>query len=179
MEARMRTRLIGLGNPILTDDGVGIYAARAVQHILPSEAAVDVVELAVGGLTLMEAMIGFERVIVLDALWSPDGKPGQVSQFTAADLPDTMNTASAHDVDLPAALMAGRQLGAPLPPDHQIEIVAVQAQEVLTFGERPTPAVLSAIPEVVNRVLALLGYPLLTEPLVVSKAVLGGYDDIP
>lgn len=174
----MQVKVIGLGNPILTDDGVGIYAARLVQRWLPVDAAVEVVELAVGGLQLMEAMIGCERVILIDALWQPAQPPGAVLQFTAEALPDTMNSASAHDIDLAGALAAGRRMGVPLPADAAIAIVAVSAREVLTFGERPTPPVLAAIPLAAARVMALLGYPAPEVLPEADEAVPGGYDGI-
>ena len=77
----MKTLVIGLGNPILTDDGAGIYTARAVQNALPDGTDVDVIEVSVGGLTLMEAMIGYEHVILIDTLWSPSERAGDVHVF--------------------------------------------------------------------------------------------------
>lgn len=174
----MRTLVIGLGNPILGDDGVGVYAARLLKRVLPPHAAVDVLELAVGGLELMEAMIGYERVILLDALWSPNGEVGRVVEFHAGYLPDTMHSASAHDADLPTALRVGRQLGARLPADENIHIIAVKAQQVLTFSQALTPAVAEAIPKVVQRVLDLLGYVPIVDPCSLFPASVGGWDDL-
>ncbi len=153
----MKTLVIGLGNPILTDDGVGIYAARVVAQALPPNSGIDVMELAVGGLGLMEAMIGYDRVILIDSMWSPEGTPGTVVQCDAGYFPETFNTASAHDVDLTTALQVGRRLGAALPPDEQIVIIGVLAREVLTFGDTPTAPVAAAIPEAARCVLDLLG----------------------
>ena len=153
----MKTLVIGLGNPILTDDGVGIYAAREVARTLPPDSGIDVIEVSVGGIALMEAMIGYERVILIDAMWSPEDQTGQVVEFNAGDLPDTLNTASSHDADLPTALKVGRTLGAPLPIDDNIQIVAITAHEVLTFGDLPTPPVLAAVPKAADTVLAMLG----------------------
>jgi hydrogenase maturation protease len=164
----MTTLVAGLGNPILQDDGVGIYAARMVAHALPPDADIDVVELAVGGLELMEAMIGYDHVILVDAIWAPEEPVGYVFVFDAGHLPDTMNSASAHDADLPTALRVGRRLGAPLPPDGGIQIVAVSAREVLTFGEVPTPPVAAALPEVVARVLDLLDVTPVVDPGTLS-----------
>ncbi len=173
----MKTLVIGLGNPILTDDGVGIYTARMVRHFLPSDTGIDVVELAVGGLDLMEAMVGYERVILIDALWSPPDEVGKVLLFDASDLPDTLNTANVHDANLPIALRTGRRLGAVLPDLGNIKIVAVQANEVLTFGEMPTPAVAAAIPKAAAEALQLLGYAP-SEPLPPYQEIdAGGYDD--
>lgn len=150
----MKTLLIGLGNPILTDDGVGIRVVQAVQAALPAD--VDVVELSVGGLALMEAMVGYERVILVDAYWTPDGQPGQILDFDVSNLHATLNTSSAHDVNLATALRLGREMGAVLPADEHIHIIGIQAHEVLTFGETLTPAVAAAIPKVAKQILQLL-----------------------
>jgi hydrogenase maturation protease len=154
----MKTLVIGLGNPILTDDGIGIYVAREVAHKLPPDTDVEVVELATGGMALMEAMIGFERCILIDAIWRPENLTGHVLVFDAGQLPDTLNVASAHDADLPTALRLGRSLGAPLPADEAIQIVAVTAHDVLVFGESPTPLVAAALPYAAASVLKLLGH---------------------
>lgn len=150
-----KTLVIGLGNPILTDDAAGIKVARAL-HAGPLPAGVDVAELSVGGLALMEAMVGYERAVLIDAIKTRGGAPGQVYTLALDDLPGTLNTASAHDVNLATALATGRRLGAPLPEDADIHIIAIEAEDVLTFGEQCTPAVEAAIPVAARRVLALL-----------------------
>ena len=73
----IKTLIIGLGNPYLTDDGAGIYTARAVRDALPPGAGIDVEEVSVGGLTLMEMMAGCQRVVLIDALWTPAEETGQ------------------------------------------------------------------------------------------------------
>lgn len=175
----MKTLVIGLGNPILTDDGVGIYAARVLHAILPPGSDIIVEELSVGGIALMEAMVGYERVILIDSLWAPGDQTGLVLEFDAGRLPETLNTASTHDADLPTALAVGRRLGVPLPADENIHIVAVTANEVLTFGERPTPPVEAAIPHAVSKVLALLGYNMLVDiPDPCPGIEIGGTHDL-
>ena len=174
----IKSLVIGLGNPILTDDGVGIYTARVVRAVLPSTANVDITELAVGGLALMEAMIGYEQVILIDALYAmPDEQVGQVVVFDGGDLPDTLNSANTHDVNLPTALKVGERLGAKLPEIKNIQIVAIRAADVLTFGENPNPEVAAAIPLAAAYVLKMLNYPADT-PLPHYKQLNGGYDDL-
>ncbi|MCL4249858.1 MAG: hydrogenase maturation protease [Anaerolineae bacterium] len=155
----MKTLVIGLGNPILTDDGVGIYAVRALREMLPPDVPVDVVELSVGGLRLMETMVDYDRVILIDALWAPADRRGEVLVFDARDMPETLNTRSTHDADLPTALRIGRALGAHLPEDADIQIVAITAYDVLDFCEQPSPPVLEAIPLACEAVLDLLRVP--------------------
>ncbi len=150
-----KTLVIGLGNSILTDDAVGIKVARALRDDgLPD--GVDVVELSAGGLALMESMVGYARAVLIDAIKTRDGAPGQVYTLSPEDLPGTLNTASAHDTNLATALAVGRRLGAPLPADDRITIIAIEAEDVLTFSERCTPAVEAAIPVAAHLVRRLL-----------------------
>lgn len=155
----MRTLVIGLGNPILTDDGVGVLVARAVERSLPAQLArqVDVTEASVGGLRLMEMMAGYERVVLIDAVVGADAEPGAIQRWTLADLcrvAPSQHLASAHDATLPTALEAGRRLGIPLPDD--VVIYAIAAQNVLDFGDQPTRAVEAAVPQATAAVLAEL-----------------------
>jgi len=155
----MKTLVIGLGNPILTDDGVGVKVAYAVRDALASAAREDVAvtEASVGGLRLMEMMVGYERAILLDAIQTPGGRPGAISRLTLDDIASavpTQHSASAHDMNLPTALEMGRRLGLALP--DTIEILAVEAEDVVTFGETCTPAVAAAVPAVTELVLQLL-----------------------
>lgn len=159
MTGAPRTLVIGLGNPILTDDGIGVHVARAVAETLPESSGIDVIELAVGGLALMESMVGYERVILIDALYAAENETGRVRVFDAGDLASTLNTASSHDADLPTALRLGRSLGAALPEDQAIQIVGVTAHDVLTFGESPSPRVRAAAHGAAELVIDLLGVP--------------------
>lgn len=148
------TLVLGLGNPLLTDDSVGL---RVIEHLRPQVAGWPNVQLDedyCGGLRVMERMIGFDRVILVDAICT-GGRPGAVHVLTVQDIP-TRHSGSFHDADLRTALALGRQAGARLPADENIRIVAVEAAEVLTFGQQCTPAVRSGIGRAAESVLKLL-----------------------
>lgn len=151
----MRTLVLGLGNPILTDDGVGIHVANAVKSLLPDSAAVDVAEVSVGGLAVMEAMIGYDRVILIDALTYPSHDSGVMVKMKLEDLrgiSTIQHNASPHDTSLVTAIEAGKKLGYPLPED--ITIYAVKVENITDFGEQPTPSVANAIPQIAAVILA-------------------------
>ena len=151
-----QTLVIGLGNPILKDDGVGIQVAQVLRAAVPPETSVDIRELSVGGLTLMESMVGYERVIIIDALMTPDSEPGTIRRLSLDEVGHTLNTASSHDMNLPTALAVGRRMGAALPDDDAIIIIGIEAQEVLTFGESCTEPVAAVVPAVAQMVLDIL-----------------------
>jgi hydrogenase maturation protease len=145
----MRTLVLGLGNPLLGDDAVGLKVAALVRERLAGAEGVDVEEDEAGGLRLMERMTGYDRAVLVDAAVT-GGTPGEVRRLTPDDLP-TQRTASAHGIDLPRALALGRQLGYPMP--GEVRIVAIEAESVLEFRHDMTPAVAAAVGPAVAVVL--------------------------
>ena len=148
------TVVIGVGNPLVSDDGVGPRVARGVAEATAARGeAVDVRELFVGGMALMEALVGYRRAIVVDATVS--GQPaGTVRRLAPEDLPESWNSTCAHDTTLTTALALGRELRLPLP--EEIEIWGIEAADLTTFGERLTDAVERAVPVAVARIVASL-----------------------
>jgi hydrogenase maturation protease len=151
-----KTLVLGLGNPILSDDGVGIHVIPALSsRRLPP--GVVLAEASIGGLRLLEIVSGYRRVIVVDAIQVREGCPGEILLFGPQDLRTSLHSGSAHDLSFPGALNLGRELGMDIPEDGDIKVVAIQAADVQTLNERLTPAVEAAIPRAVEAVLAILG----------------------
>jgi hydrogenase maturation protease len=151
----MKILILGLGNPLVTDDSVGLRVVEQLKPLLADRSEVEVSEDYWGGLRLMERMIGFERAIVIDAIQT-GSPPGTIHHLTADGIA-TQRSASAHDVNLATALEFGRQAGAQLPENRHIQLVGIETQDILNFGESCTPAVQDAIPKAVDAVLQLLG----------------------
>ena len=157
---KMKTIVVGLGNPILTDDGVGVKVAYEVQarlgNLLPDN--LTITEASVGGLRLMELLEGYDRAIIIDAIQTKNNHPiGSIIIMNLDDLREispTQHSASAHDTSLVTALDAGQEMGMKLP--ENITIFAVEVENILEFNEQPTPAVAKAIPEVTEMVLNIL-----------------------
>ncbi|MGA2620932.1 MAG: hydrogenase maturation protease [Thermoguttaceae bacterium] len=147
----MRTLVLGLGNPLVGDDSVGLRVAAELKGRLAGRTDVDVAEDYWGGLRLMEHMVGYERVIVIDALCS-GAAPGTIRHLAVGDLP-TQRSASSHDTNLATALALGRAAGLCLPEDRNVLLVGIEAEDILTFGEVCTPAVAAAVPRAVAEVL--------------------------
>jgi hydrogenase maturation protease len=147
--------VLGLGNPILTDDGVGIYVARAVAERWQQD-GVAFAEASVGGLRLLDTLTGFRQVILIDAIQTRDGEAGDIYRLHPNDLRASLHAGCTHDLSLPGALAFGRGTGMALPDDEDIVIFAIEVEDVLTFGESCTRAVAEAIPRAVDAVLAEL-----------------------
>jgi hydrogenase maturation protease len=151
--------VIGLGNPILGDDGVGWAVAREFEERIPKAGGnIEVDYLSLGGLSLMERLVGYEKVILIDSLTTGKHPQGAVITFTLEDLVDLTSghTTAAHDTSLKTALATGRQLGASLPEDENIHLVAIESQHVYDIQEGLTPAIAASVPTAVQQVLDLL-----------------------
>jgi len=147
----MRTLILGLGNPILRDDGIGIHVARALKRLLADREDVTVAEASLGGLRLLDVLAGYDRAILVDAIKTAGGKPGTVYRLSGEQFQGCLHVSSSHDVDLGTALATGRRLGIGLP--REIRIVAIEVENVVNFGEEMTPAVAAAVPRAVQAVL--------------------------
>jgi hydrogenase maturation protease len=147
----MKILVLGLGNPLVSDDSVGLRVAEALKSLLADLPDVEVSEDYWGGLRLMERMIGFDRAIIIDAIRS-GAQPGTVHCLLPESIA-TQHSASAHDVNLPTALEFGRQAGVSLPKNEHIVLVGIEAEDILTFSEQCTPTVEAAIPRAVKTVM--------------------------
>ncbi len=157
-----KTLVVGLGNPILGDDGVGWRVAdEALRRLESLESRPDllnvVVErLSVGGLGLMECMVGYGKAIVIDAITTREGTPGDLTCFPLSVLPDHSagHTTSAHDTSLQNALKVASKMGFNVPT--RVWIVAIEARQTLDFSEQLTAPVEATVPRAADAVLELL-----------------------
>jgi hydrogenase maturation protease len=150
---QQRTVVVGLGNPLLSDDGVGVLAARLLAERLAG-APVSVAESSWGGMRFLDLLAGFERAIIIDAIQWRHGPPGTVYRLSPDEAVPTVRAVSFHDISLGTALALGSRLGIPLPAE--IVFLAVEAGDILTVSEACSPEVMAALPEVVRQVEAQL-----------------------
>jgi len=146
----MKTLVLGLGNPILSDDGVGLRIAAELKSRLSQQEA-TIMETNMAGLGLLDLLAGYDKAIIIDAIQTVDGKAGQIYRLGPEVFNTTRHAISPHDVDFATALELGNMLGLTLP--KQIVIFAIEVVDVDTFSEECTPEVRQAIPVCVEMVI--------------------------
>ena len=134
--------VLGLGNPILTDDGVGLRVAKELEGKLDEN--VTIIEASLAGLDILDLLVGYDRAIIIDSIKTTGGKAGQIYRLDLGEFEVTRHVVSAHDVNLATALELGKMLGLDLP--RKIDILAIEVAETGLFGEECTPEVAKAIP---------------------------------
>jgi hydrogenase maturation protease len=141
--------ILGVGNPILRDDRVGIEVGRRVAEALGRDEAVFE-EASAGGLALLDAVCGYERAVVIDAIQT-GAEAGTLHAYQPDDSIGSMRLASVHGVDFFTALETGRKLGMEVPRD--IRVYAIEVNDPFTFSEEMTPKVKRAVPGIVQEIL--------------------------
>ena len=150
MDGKTKTLILGLGNSLLSDDGVGLTIAAELKSRL-DQSDITVIETSVAGLSLLDLLVGYDRAIIIDAIQTLDGKPGQIYRLDPEAFDTTRRTISPHDVNFTTALEFGKKVGLSLP--QEIVIFAIEVSDVSTFSEELTPQVTQAIPTCVEIVL--------------------------
>jgi len=146
----MKTLVLGLGNPILSDDGVGIRVAQEVGKKL-NDPRITIAEASLAGISLLDLIVGYDEVVIIDAIQTGKENAGQVSCMGPEDFSCAKHLSSPHQINLVTALELGKLLNLAMP--EKITIFAVEVKDITTFSEKCTSEVERAIPAVVSKVL--------------------------
>jgi len=149
-EERMSTLVLGVGNPILTDDGIGIKIARRLKQGKPD---LEVIETSEAGIAILDliALAGCDRLIIIDSIKTEQAKLGELYRFELEDLKPAKDFPSSHGIDIATAFELGKKLGYNLP--RYISLYAVGVQDNTTFGEECTEDVVERIPFITRQII--------------------------
>jgi hydrogenase maturation protease len=126
--------VLGIGNTIMGDDGVGIYVARMVKDRVQSRADLQVRELGASGFKLVEEMLGYDEVVIVDSYAAGDNDTGQIREFGPEDFEDTLHASSPHGANFATALELYRNFQPDRIPKN-IRIFTVGICPTDSFGE--------------------------------------------
>jgi hydrogenase maturation protease len=138
----MKKVVLGIGNPIIGDDGVAFHVIEALQEN-PPPGDVTLTANDVSGLAILDLIADYDEVIIVDAIQTVNGIPGEIYRLALDDFRVTKHTISPHDVDLPTALEIGKILKINLP--SKISIIAIEIPDAYVFSTVLTDAVSAAV----------------------------------
>jgi len=138
------TVVLGLGNPLMADEGIGVYLIERLAESGEELEDVDFIDAGTGGLSVLHSMAGRRKAIFVDCAYMGD-QAGAIRRFTPEDVKSVKVLAhqSLHEADLLRIIAMARQIGqAP----EQIVIFGVQPERVEP-GLGLSPALLARIDE--------------------------------
>ena len=146
--------VLGIGNPILSDDGVGIHVARKMKEA--RLLGLEVEELAASGLELLDMVRGHDRVVIVDAIQTSGGRPGDIYELREEDFERTIHGSSPHGINVATALALGRRL-VPQEMPEEVLFFAIEAEDLVNVGEKLTPEVERAVDAAIRMIVERLG----------------------
>ena len=144
----MKTVILGLGNPILTDDAVGIKIAQKLKE---ENSKLEVIETSEAGIALLDLITGYDKLIIIDSIKNEQGKPGELYKLGLEDLKPAKDFPSSHGIGIATAFELGKGLGYKMP--KFVSIYAVEIKDNTTFGEKCTEEVEQRIPFIVKQIM--------------------------
>ncbi len=151
----MKTVILGLGNTILTDDGVGIYVVREIQKLITDhQSPITIKEASLGGFNFIDLLAGFDRAVIIDAIHTKDGVPGEFYELDPAALNPSARLSSLHQIDFATACELARNMGVAFPVEFAIFVMEVADE--FSFGEKCTPKVEAAVPKMSEAIVQIL-----------------------
>ena len=151
----MKVIVIGLGNPILTDDAVGIRISELLEKKLPDITFPEDTEIRVtqnesGGWDILDLIVGFDVLILIDALLDETLKPGEL-KWHSDKVYTSIRLSGIHNMDMFSAIEYGRSLKLKVP--GKIFVLGVGVKDVLTFSEKCSPEVEAVIEKGADQVI--------------------------
>ena len=148
----MKTLVMGVGNLLRRDDGAGVHLVDRLRTLAPQ---IDAVDAAMGGVEILEAMRGYDRVIIVDSIMT-GAEPGTIYHVNIAEGDEPPRISSSHGVDLVTTLELGRRLIPEMMPPEQV-LIGIEAEDTVNFGVSCTRRVEAAVDQVVEDIITLVG----------------------
>ena len=148
-ENRTGILILGIGNDILSDDAIGPKLVQELEKTI-NRPDITFLTASIGGLELLEIIKDYNRVIIIDAIKTKNGIPGNIYYLTPAHFKETLHISSFHDISFLIALELAEKLNIPIP--EQIDIIAIEIVEDLIFSDQFSPALAEKYPSVLQEV---------------------------
>lgn len=125
------------------DDAVGIHVVRTLRQKFPSRSDLEFKELSVGGLRLVEEMLGYKKVFIVDSTESNTSQIGQIREFSPEQFKATEQASSPHATNFATALELYKKLE-PSEVPETVKIFTIDISSEFTFREGLSPPIQEA-----------------------------------
>jgi len=155
----MKTLVLGMGNTLLCDDGIGIIIKRYLEQKLNTLSfdgvrEIDFVETSWGGFRIIDILTGYDYAVIVDSIKTANKPQGYIHHLKPNDLLPTLRLTSYHDINFATALKLAETLNAKMPSD--IDIFAVEVEDNYTISEHINPELWESIKKCSECVIKLL-----------------------
>lgn len=142
----MKTIILGMGNTLLYDDGIGIIIKRYLEkHFEDYYQDLDFVETSWGGFRFIDLLRGYDFAVIIDSIVTKQKPVGYIHHLKPKDLLPSLRLNSYHDINFITALDLAKSLNVKMP--DIIDIFAVEIENNYTISEHIDPILWRTITE--------------------------------
>jgi len=139
----MKTLILGMGNTLLSDDGIGIITKRFLEKQLAHSYNIDFCETSWGGFRIIDLLKGYDYAIIVDSIKTNSKEPGYIHHLRPTDLLPTLRLTSYHDINFITALKLAEELNEKVP--SSIDIYAIEINDNITISESINPSLWDSV----------------------------------
>ncbi|HHE54411.1 MAG TPA: hydrogenase maturation protease [Caldithrix abyssi] len=149
-EQQENSLVLGLGNPLLGDDRIGLQLVEDLAKI-NSLAGLARFQCSVqAGLYLLDLLIGFQQVIFVDSLVHPQEEPGHVKCWQLPETASYIKGSSPHYIGVHSMLTIGKKLNLRLP--EKLWLIGITIKDGLQISEHFSRSIRQKYPQILNQV---------------------------
>lgn len=141
--------LLGLGNEIRGDDGIGIVVTRKIRENLQNSDFIDIKDTEEMGLSLLDFISGYEELILIDSVQTKKVLPGTIHELDEKDL-KSLRGLPPHFVGISETIAIGKTLGIKIP--SKIKIFAIEVKDPYTITTTITNDLSKKVPYIVTKI---------------------------
>jgi hydrogenase maturation protease len=156
----MKTLILGLGNDLYGDDGIGLHIIHLLKEnpsLLETGSApgnqIDLHPCGLTGLAILDEIVGYDNLVIIDTIKRKNPETGRITVMEEKDIRHIPGP-SPHYVSLPQMIEIGRRLRLKVP--DKIKVIAVEAKNMYNMGEKLTPEMEKAVPGILSRLNSLI-----------------------
>jgi hydrogenase maturation protease len=134
MRRKLEKLILALGSDIVMDDAISIMLAKDLKQLFP-DFKLEI--LPVGGIEIIELIAGFNLVVIIDTMISPETNPGEIILFSDLQSVRTLHLQNPHDVDFYTSIRLAEVTGYRIP--EKIVVLGVRIKQQLVASLAPSP----------------------------------------
>jgi hydrogenase maturation protease len=143
-----RSILVGLGNPIMSDDVIGLVVAGEVHKRLPD---FDLELSCSNGLDVVDRILDHDFAVIIDSMVTGEYRPGTAVRLGFERSMRTLRASDAHGVGFSQAIELARACGAAVPP--RIVVYGIEVVDPRSVGNLVSRAVSDRIGAIVDEIV--------------------------
>jgi len=132
--------LIGLGNPIMSDDGIGLLVSIKVHELIPD---CDLELSPAGGFEVVDLILGYRRAVIIDSMVTGNHPPGSVLRIDTDSTLETLRTGHSHGINFLEAIEVARSCDAEMP--GEVIIYGIEVEDPFSLGQEVSESLLDAV----------------------------------